>query len=279
MRLTVSHTTTYQFSPPKRGVVQSHRLTPARTAGQAARSWSVSVPGATQGAAFRDGAGDWIDTVSLAGPVSELSVEVTGVVETSDTSGVLRDHRETVPPMAYLRETRATHVDHDLAVLSRDAVAELPEDDALGRAHALSEAVAARIAYRSGSTLWGTSAAEALAQGEGVCQDQAHALIAVAIAAGLPARYVAGYLYSANGDLAADEATHAWAEIWIDRLGWVGFDPANGCCPDDRYIRLGSGHDAVGAAPIRSVSEGAGDEHLDVSVSILPDTAQSQSQQ
>jgi hypothetical protein len=59
---------------------------------------------------------------------------------------------------------------------------------------------------------------------------------------GLPARYVSGYLLAdADGHGKAHEAAHAWAEIWIEGLGWVGFDPANRCCPDDRYIRLGSG--------------------------------------
>ena len=49
-------------------------------------------------------------------------------------------------------------------------------------------------------------------------------------------------------------------------LGWVGFDPANRCCPDERYIRLGSGRDARDAAPIRGVSRGGGVEAMDVSV-------------
>ncbi|GAB1364405.1 hypothetical protein MASR1M32_36410 [Rhodobacter sp.] len=42
----------------------------------------------------------------------------------------------------------------------------------------------------------------------------------------------------------------------VPGLGWVGFDPANRCCPDDRYIRLGSGFDARSAAPIRGIARG-----------------------
>ena len=85
----------------------------------------------------------------------------------------------------------------------------------------------------------------------------AHALIALAHAAGLPARYVTGYLLTGD-DAEAGEAAHAWAEIYVDGLGWIGFDPANRCCPDERYIRLGSGRDAREAAPIRGVSRGGG---------------------
>ena len=50
-----------------RGVVQSHRLTPSLFEGQQVIDWAVTVDGAARGAAFRDGAGDWIETVSLLG--------------------------------------------------------------------------------------------------------------------------------------------------------------------------------------------------------------------
>lgn len=61
---------------------------------------------------------------------------------------------------------------------------------------------------------------------------------------------------------------HTWAEIWLASLGLVGFDPANRCCPDDRYIRLGSGRDAQDAAPIRGISRGGGQEIMSVTVAI-----------
>jgi transglutaminase-like putative cysteine protease len=83
--------------------------------------------------------------------------------------------------------------------------------------------------------------------------------------AGLPARYVTGYLLTGE-ETETGEASHAWAEVFVGGLGWVGFDPANRCCPDDRYIRLGSGRDARAAAPIRGVSRGGGMEAMDVTV-------------
>jgi transglutaminase-like putative cysteine protease len=111
-----------------------------------------------------------------------------------------------------------------------------------------------------------------LALGTGVCQDHAQVLIAAAREAGLPARYVSGYL-QANADGAAHEAAHAWAELYVQGFGWIGFDPANRCCPDARYIRLGSGLDAQDAAPIRGISRavgstGAAAENLSVTVAI-----------
>jgi transglutaminase-like putative cysteine protease len=263
MRLRISHRTTYRYDRPVRGVVQSLRLFPSVFEGQRTLDWRVCVSDGRRGGAFRDGAGDWIEGWSVRGPVPEIVVEVAGEVVTTDLSGVLRGHRELVPPEAWLRETAATRPDVGLVALAHGVAA----PDRLALAHALSRTVAEAIAYRPGATSAHTTAAEALAQGEGVCQDHAHALIALARLRGLPARYVSGYLAARPGE-GAHEAAHAWAEIWVEGLGWVGFDPANACCPDERYVRLGSGRDARDAAPIRGVARSGAEEALEVALEI-----------
>jgi len=206
MILTVSHATTYRYSAPMRGAVQSLRLFPARFEGQNVRDWQVEVPGGVRGGTYRDGAGDTIEGWSQRGPITEVTVRVSGRVETQDLSGVLRGHREVVPPAAYLRASPATEADTALGDLARAAGA--GASDALERAHRLAAAVTGAIAYRPGVTHEHTTAAEALALGEGVCQDHAHALIAAAHVLGQPARYVSGYLF-ADAQGAAHEAAHA----------------------------------------------------------------------
>lgn len=264
MRLTVDHLTRYRYDAPVRSVVQSHRLTPSSFSGQKLIDWEVLVSGGIKGARHRDGAGDVVQGWTIAGPVAEVTVQVRGTVETEDLAGVLRGHRETVAPECYLRETVPTRIDVALAELAAGATG----SDNLALAHALSAAVSDAIAYRPGVTHAHTTAAEALALGEGVCQDHSHALIALGRQRGLPARYVSGYLF-ADADGQAHEAAHAWAELHVAGLGWVGFDPANRCCPDARYIRLGSGFDAQDAAPIRGIARGGGHEDMDVTVAIL----------
>ncbi|MFZ1468843.1 MAG: transglutaminase family protein [Paracoccaceae bacterium] len=266
MRLTVDHATTYRYDQPVRSVVQSHRLTPSVFDGQKTVDWAVSVSGGDPGGAFRDGAGDWVQGWTVAGPVSEITVTVRGTVETMDLAGILRGHRESAPPAAYLRPTEATRADAALQALAQGVTA----TDPLALAHALAEAVAGAIAYTPGVTDAGTTAAEAMAKGQGVCQDHAHALIACALSRGVPGRYVSGYLF-ASEDGMPHEAAHAWAELHVPGLGWVGFDPANNCCPDQRYIRLGSGSDAARAAPIRGIARGlvgAVAETMDVMVAV-----------
>ncbi len=264
MLLKVDHVTHYSYDRPVRGVAQSHRLTPSLFDGQTTTEWSVTVTDGTRGGAFRDGAGDWVEGWTVKGPVGSIEVRVAGLVQTADLAGVLRGHRETVPPDCYLRETLATQADVGLHKLAHAATGAA---DALTAAHALSQAVSDAIAYRPGATHGKTTAAEALAQGEGVCQDHAQVLCAIARLVALPARYVSGYLF-ATSDGVPHEAAHAWAEIFLPGLGWTGFDPANRCCPDDRYIRLGSGLDAQDAAPIRGSARSAGKESLTVQVAV-----------
>ena len=276
MRLSVRHNTRYTFETPVRQLIQVQRLWPSETASQQIVSWTVSTTDSVYGAGHRDGAGDWFETVSVRGPVSQVDVLVEGIVSTTETAGVLRDHREKIRPSSYLRSSHRTEPDASLKVLAADAAKDAGEGT-LSLAHALSEAVADAISYVPGETQAHTTAAEALAGGAGVCQDHTHALIAVAIASNLPARYVSGYLMATEGDaVAMSEAGHAWAEIFVEGLGWVGFDPSNRCCPDDRYVRLGSGFDSVDAAPIRGLVLGNNtDEEMTVEV-VVQEAEQSQ---
>ncbi|MGC5198874.1 transglutaminase N-terminal domain-containing protein, partial [Aphanothece microscopica] len=111
MLLTVDHVTRYSYDRPVRGVVQSHRLTPSACDGQRVRDWQVTVTDGQPGGAFRDGAGDWVQGWSVRGPVAGIEVRVQGTVETADLAGVLRGHRESVPPMVYLTPTPPTRAD------------------------------------------------------------------------------------------------------------------------------------------------------------------------
>ncbi len=296
MRLTVEHVTRYRYSQPVRGVVQSHRLTPSVFDGQRMLDWDISVTDGLRGGHYRDGAGDAVQSWSVLGPVEEIVVTVRGEVETTDLAGILRGHREGAHPLCYLDRTPMTDADSALGALAEEASGGEVTLDAV---HRLATAIAEAIRWVPGTTNAATTAAEALAQGEGVCQDHAHALIACARHLGMPARYVSGYLYM-DGDLRADApaagdagesqsqsqsqggggqsqsqgqtpaggAAHAWAEVHVEGLGWVGFDPANACCPDARYIRLGSGMDAHDAAPIKGTARGEAEERLDVTVAV-----------
>ena len=89
--------------------------------------------------------------------------------------------------------------------------------------HEMNNVVSQSIKYISGSTSIYTSASDSISQGSGVCQDFAHILISLARKIIFPKRWLSGFLMEENGN--AEQAT-CMAEIFINDLGWVGFDPS-----------------------------------------------------
>jgi len=110
------------------------------------------------------------------------------------------------------------------------------------------------------------TAAEAFARRRGVTHDLTHVLIGAARSLNIPARYIAGYCCGGSGT--AQDSGHAWAEAYVDGLGWIGFDVVNCICPTDAYVRVAVGLDALGAAPVRGTRVGLGEETLAVAIRV-----------
>ncbi len=198
-------------------------------------------------------------------PHGRVRVVAEGEVETSDTQGVLRDTRETLPAGAYLRTTDRTMPDDAIRALA-DEVARVSNTE-LDRMHGLMQLVRDKVDWVAGATESTTTAAEALAHGRGVCQDHAQLVCTAARLLGIPARYVSGYFWP--GEDGRDEpASHAWAEAFVASLGWVGFDAANRQCPTERYVRVAIGLDSFGAAPVHGIRHGVGSDSLAVTVRV-----------
>jgi transglutaminase-like putative cysteine protease len=250
--------------------VQSLRLTPPSFDGQQVVSWSIDMPHIDEAVRFRDSYGNITHLVVLSQPLKEISIVARGTVETRDRSGMARGLVEIAPIRVYKRETPRTAPDDAIRALAADTTATEPLD----RMHKLMDAIHERVKYVVGATSSATSAAESFKAGQGVCQDHAHIFISAAHVLDLPARYVNGYFLTDSESPA--QAHHAWAEVWLNGLGWVGFDPANRLCPTDRYVRLACGLDSASAAPIRGTRRGGVEEVLDVTVEVQQQSAQQQ---
>lgn len=270
MFISVRHVTRYQYGTTARYSIQSLRLTPPSFDGQKVVRWSLSAPSFEKALRFRDGFGNVAHLIALSSSHDGVAVEAHGVIETQDKVGVVRGLPEVAPLRVFLRETEKTAPDNAI----RDLAAGAKATDPLERLHILMDAVRDAVEYDIGSTDSGTTAKDVLAAGHGVCQDHAHVFISAARTIGVPSRYVNGYFL--NGDDHPAEAHHAWAECWVDGLGWVGFDAANRQCPTDHYVRLACGLDAGTAAPIRGCQRGGANEALDVLVEVQQQGAQQQ---
>jgi transglutaminase-like putative cysteine protease len=268
MLIEIRHKTSYRYAEPARYSVQSLRLTPPSFDAQRVVSWQVTAPGIETGMRFTDCFGNPAVLTALMGVHDGIQIEAVGIVETTDSSGVVRGLTDTAPLRVYLRNTPRTAPSPALVDLAHTS----QKRNSLETLHELMRVVGTVVAYEIGATHEHTTAADALQRGRGVCQDHAHVFITAARILGIPARYVNGYFLA--GTVAPSEAHHAWAEAWVESLGWVGFDPANRSCPTDRYVRLACGLDAASAAPIRGTQRGGVNEALDVEVEVQQQGAQ-----
>jgi len=270
MRLAIRHTTRYRFTEPVAHGLQRLRLIPKETRGQSIVEWTMEYTGAREELSYEDQNFNHVTLVSVEEGARDVVITCRGTVVTEDKVGVVGRHTGHLPLWAFLGQTDLTRpgpkVKQLVTALGRQ------DDGPVPMLHALSVLVRERVAYETGCTHVGTTAEEAAAAGHGVCQDHAHIFVAAARILGVPARYVSGYLMM--NDRIEQEATHAWAEAWVEGLGWVGFDVSNGISPDPRYVRVATGRDYRDAAPVTGISFGALTEDLTVDLAVEQQNAE-----
>ena len=89
MRLRISHSTTYKYEPPASGAIQILRMTPGSHDGQYVANWQIDVSTDSRLEMHQDAFGN-VTHVLTHGPLSDLTINVGGLIETHDTGGVLR---------------------------------------------------------------------------------------------------------------------------------------------------------------------------------------------
>jgi transglutaminase-like putative cysteine protease len=275
MRIRVSHKTVYRYDTPPTGVTQLLRLTPRNYDGQYVVNWRIDMSEDCQLYQHEDAFGNITHSFTAAGPFDELSITVDGDVETQDMNGLVNGAVERFPPNLFLRDTPLTLADAAIANFA-ETVRAGGNVDTLTLLHELLKALNREMAFDTDPTHTATTAAEAFALRRGVCQDLTHIFIACVRRIGIPARYIGGHFFRADG-VTAQEAGHAWVEAYVENLGWVGFDPTNGISTTDAHIRVAAGLDYLGAAPVRGTRYGGGGETLEVAVHVDQARAQSQS--
>lgn len=128
--------------------------------------------------------------------------------------------------------------------------------------------------FKSGVTRTTTTLAEIAEKKVGVCQDFSHFMLAALRSAGIPARYVSGYLETVpppgKKRLVGADASHAWVEVWSPRIGWIGFDPTNDKRPGARHVKICHGRDYFDVQPVRGIFVGTGTQTLSVAVDVQP---------
>lgn len=240
MRISIRHELGFFCPRSTAHAVQHVLLTPADTVAQKIVEWTIAMPGFETAARFTDAFGNIAHLVSQTRPEEALFIAVTGVVDTTDTNGVIGRLPNDPNVSLFKRITGQTR----------------PNGNLVNRLKAQQKAGMSRVELLHWLMNRLFEAREAAGEVEDapeiVAEDHAHVFVAAARGMDIPARFVTGYV------LAGDEAParlHAWAEAFDSQLGWIGFDPSVNLCPTEAYVRAAVGLDAETTAPVRLVPD------------------------
>ena len=226
---------TYDYDGPAHDLVHRLVVVPPPVHGdQRLRSGTVEVSDPTADVRWHEDAfGNRHCVVRVARVPRRLEMTVTVVAERMTAPLIPQPRRHPSVAAARWRQPSAlTAATEEIAALARRHA---EPGDVLATADAFCALVRDRIRYGFDATDVDTTAAQALALGIGVCQDQAHLMLALCRSVGIAARYVSGHLVGHGG-------THAWTEVLTGGRA-VAFDPCHGRRADARYVTVAVGRD------------------------------------
>jgi len=275
-RLRIVHHTAYQYAEPVDVSFNEVRMTPLDADGQVLLGHQLSVHPAASVQTYTDYWGALVESFDVHTQHRVLEITSTSTVDTPPLPKAVEGGPWSGVHNASVRNAFAEflsfsdYVDHADADEQRSTLVEelraLPTPREA--AHAAMQAVRSQMAYTPGVTSVYTTAAEAWADGHGVCQDFSHVLLSLLRTIGIPARYVSGYLHTedeAPGDTVVGES-HAWVEYWDG--DWQALDPTNDRAVGSAHVIVARGRDYADVAPVKGIYAGGQSAGFLVSVSI-----------
>jgi transglutaminase-like putative cysteine protease len=284
MEFEVTHTTHYRYSQPAAEAYGEARLTPPNLPSQTVINHRLTMDPVVKTSSYKDHFGNTVDFFSLPFRHQRLVITNQLLVRTHliprpddalDLS--IQEARQILNSALtdifdYLQPTPVVEIGREAVTWARKY---LRGDRPLGEAlQELNQAINREFQYESGSTEISTPLATVWKMKKGVCQDLTHIGLSVLRTAGLPARYVCGYIESESPRAADDGrprltgavATHAWIEVLVPGMQWVAIDPTNRKWIDERYVAVSFGRDYRDATPLRGTFKGSGGQQMRVRV-------------
>ncbi|HTJ72881.1 MAG TPA: transglutaminase family protein [Actinospica sp.] len=279
-RIAIRHETTLRYDGPVRASYNELRMTPLDTGAQTRLSSRVEISPRAQTWQYTDYWGTHVTGFDLLDPHEALIIRASSVVETSPSTWAqpdsesmrdatweaVRDEIKSGDLGEFTTTTARTRLAPAIEEELRDRVAGLGPHETADR---VCDWIHEAMAYVPGATGVHTSGREAWESKSGVCQDFSHIAIGMLRAAGLPARYVSGYLFpmreSAPG-VSCEGQSHAWAEYWAG--GWYGVDATNNLAPGQRHVVVGHGREYGDVVPHKGIYLGSADSTLTVGVKL-----------
>ena len=282
MLLRVTHLTDYRYSQPVAEAYLELRLSPPERDTQRIDRHQLVLAPAAKVSQYEDYFGNRVAFVSLPYRHSRLTIRSDAVIETRAASLPERSLDLSVQETRqiltaalpfvfdYLQPTEMVKTGRESTQWAKRYLS--------GRTvlrqglESLMRSIHETFEYRKGATEFSTDLSVIWRDRIGVCQDFAHIMLSVLRTAGLPARYVCGYIETAppgaaNGaKLVGSSATHAWVEVLIPGHTWAALDPTNNRWCGEQHVGVSFGRDASDAAPIRGTFKGVGTQSMKVHV-------------
>jgi transglutaminase-like putative cysteine protease len=290
-RLRITHATHYRYERPVARSIQKVHLRPITDSKQTVLSHALHIDQPHVAVEYEDVFGNWLTRFELGQPYEHLTITATSEVEVLDVNPFAFAKVPARPqfPLVWmpweqtmlgpylkpfeLADTQLQALyDYAMGFVTRN------NGDLMETLFAINLELFRNYKYVPGTTTLGTTAFEVFQTRRGVCQDFANLFITMARLLGLPARYVCGYVYTGNHAeaRAQSDASHAWLQLYIPRIGWKGFDPTNGVLPHVDHVRVGYGRHWRDTAPTSGTLYGAnaGREQMDVDVTVVDVTGE-----
>lgn len=271
-RWRIRHATWFAYDQPAHSSHNEVRLKPREEAGQRVLGFRLEIEPAAAVIDYRDAFGNVVHALSIADPHRELVIIADSLVACRMPPELESLPRTAIGEFMAVSQVGAQYyydfLNESLYVPFSKQLRKVfwmakprSGEPAVDYARRIAAWVCDQFAYEPGTTNVHSDVNHILSAGAGVCQDFAHLTIGMLRLAGVPARYVSGYLAPRTqpaGKPIGAQASHAWVEVMLAGGEWHGFDPTHGCPVTDHHVRVAVGRDYADVPPLRGVYRSAG---------------------
>ena len=277
----IEHTTEFVYPQPAVEAFSEMRLRPRDSLRQTVSHHYTRVDPPVLIEDHEDYFGNYVETVSVPFRHNKLTVTSICDVETEPHRDALSDLKLTVCEARLLYRSKLRELydflspsvyipfSEDVRTITRDLLP--PTEDFATAIKRLNGWIFGEFKYTPGATDVNTNVAEFVRTRKGVCQDFAHLMICACRMAGIPARYVSGYIETdpaPDDALVGATASHAWVEVCAPNGFWIGMDPTNNIMESERHVQIGIGRDYQDVPPLKGIFKGTNRQTMSVAVSV-----------
>lgn len=272
----IVHITKHQYSWPIKESINEIRLYPQKTDCQEVMSHEIVISSSSKVEVSKDYYGNQVGNFNILEFHSETVIESRRLVRVNHSMKIPEIDNIMAKDIASdiatnISLTRLCYPD----VIEKQADIDLILDEMdysnksiIAIVQECSQYIFENFTYTTGITNIETTVDEILEIKKGVCQDFAHLLLQLVRTAGIPARYVSGYICPNESGFRGEGATHAWVEIYSPKQGWLGLDPTNNIWTMNNHVILSIGRNFNDCTPVKGTFKGLARQTLPVSVSI-----------